>query len=164
MSYNRIMRVVVCGIGNSERGDDAFGPYIIEHINESKWMKKIDCGLYPENYLARILSFMPELVIFLDAVAGTGGEAMILKDGEIYDMSPVSVSSHNLSLGAIFELLKAGGVKSVIFFGVPALSYTQYSTEVKAVADRVISVLNDIDKTCGFAIIKLYEALSEQIR
>ena len=92
------MRVVICGIGSSERGDDAFGPYIIEHVNESKWLKKIDCGLYPENYLARILAFMPELVIFFDSVAGTAGEAIVLQNAEIYDMSPVSVSSHNLSL------------------------------------------------------------------
>jgi len=158
------MRVVACGIGSSERGDDAFGPYIIEHIRENQWMKKIDCGLYPENYLVRILDAEPELVIFFDTVAGADGKALVLRDSEIFDRSPVSVSSHNLSLGAIFEMLKSGGVENIIFVGAPAFSYTQYSPEVKALADRVISGLNDIDKSGRFSIMNLYEVLSEQIR
>jgi hydrogenase maturation protease len=158
------VRVVICGIGSKERGDDAFGPYIIEHVKESESIKTIDCGLHPENYLGKILQSPPELVILFDTATGVEGRTVLLKDNEIFEQSPVSVSSHSLSLGAICELLKENGVESIIFFGVVPVSYTQYSSEVKVVADRVVSIINDIDKTAGFSIMSFYEALSEQIR
>ena len=164
MLYNAPVRVTVCGIGSQARGDDGFGPYIIEHVRESERVRKINCGLYPENYVGKILDASPELVIFFDAVAKEQGKPVLLRDDEIADRSPVSVSTHNLSLGAICELLKENGVENIFFFGVPVLSYTQYSTAIKEIADRVISVINNIDKTKGFSIMSLYEALSEQIR
>ena len=158
------MRVVICGIGNKERGDDAFGPYIVEHVRESERIKKIDCGLHPENYVHKVIDWVPELVIFFDTIASGRPEPILLKDDEIFEMSPVSVSTHALSLGAMCELLRENGVASIFFFGVPAISYTHYSPQVKDAADRVISALNDIDKTERFSIMSLYEALSEQIR
>jgi hydrogenase maturation protease len=156
--------VAICGIGSKDRGDDAFGPYIVDHVRESERVRKIDCGLYPENYANKILDLSPELVIFFDTFAGGEGKPVLLKDDEIVDRSPISVSTHNLSFGAIYELLKENGVDNTFFFGVPVLSYTQFSPEIKAIADRVISVINDIDITMGFSIMSLYEALSEQIR
>lgn len=158
------MRVAICGIGSRGRGDDAFGPYVVDQVRESERVGKIDCGLYPENYLNKILDLSPELVIFFDTVAEEEGKPVVLKDDEIVDKMPISVSTHNLSFGAIYELLKENGVENIFFFGVPALSYTQYSPEIKEIADRVISVINNIDKTMGFSIISFYEALSEQIR
>jgi hydrogenase 3 maturation protease len=156
--------VAICGIGSKDRGDDAFGPYIVDHVRESERVRKIDCGLYPENYVNKILELSPELVIFFDTVAQEEGKPVMLKDDEIADKMPISVSTHNLSFGAIYELLKENGVENIFFFGVPALSYAQYSSEIKEIADRVISVINDIDKTMGFSIMSFYEALSEQIR
>ena len=158
------MRVVICGIGNKERGDDAFGPYIVEHIRESQRIRKIDCGLQPENYVPKIIDPVPELVIFFDTIASGQSKPVLLRDEAIIEMSPVSVSTHSLSFGAICELLKDSGVASVFFFGVPVVSYTHFSSQTKDVADRVISVLNDIDKSQGLSIMGLYEALSEQIR
>ena len=158
------MHVVICGIGNTDRGDDAFGPYIVEHVRESERIKKIDCGLHPENYVHKVIDWVPALVIFFDTIARGQPKSILLRDEAIIEMSPVSVSTHNLSLGAIYELLKENGVASIFFFGVPVVSYTHYSSQTKSVADRVIKVLNDIDKTEGFSIMGLYEALSEQIR
>jgi hydrogenase maturation protease len=158
------VRVVICGIGNKERGDDAFGPYIIEHVRASEHIEKIDCGIQPENYVHKIIDPVPEVVIFFDTVASGQPKPVLLRDAEILEMSPISVSTHSLSLGAMYELLKDSGVTSVFFFGVPAVSYTNYSSQTKDVADRVISVLNDIDKTQDFSIMGFYEALSEQIR
>jgi hypothetical protein len=64
----------------------------------------------------------------------------------------------------MYELMRESGVASVFFFGVPAVSYTHFSSQVKNTADRVISALNDIDKTGRFSIMSLYDALSEQLR
>ena len=158
------MRVVICGIGNKERGDDAFGPYIVEGVRESERIKKMDCGMHPENYVHRVVEPVPELVIFFDTIASGQPGPVLLKDDEIHEMSPISVSTHSLSLGAMYELLRESGVASVFFFGVPAISYTHYTSQTRNTADRVISALNDIDKSGRISIMSLYEALSEQIR
>jgi hydrogenase maturation protease len=158
------MRIVVCGIGNKERGDDAFGPYVVGCLREQKGLKKIDGGLYPENYLNKIVALAPDLVIFLDTITREEEQAIILMDDEIVRRSPVSVTTHSLSFGAMCEFMRASGVQHVLFLGVPALSYEQFSTETRELADRVISVLNNVDKTGDASIINIHEELSEQIR
>jgi hydrogenase maturation protease len=158
------MKVVVCGIGNTERGDDAFGPLVVERLREGETLRKIDCGLYPENYLNRMVTPLPDLVLFLDTIGPDEERCVLLRNEEIASRSPLSVSAHNLSLTAMYELLKESGVKDVLFIGVPVRSYSKISARVKVLADRIISALNNIDKTSGFDIIKMYAVLSEQLR
>jgi len=158
------MRIVVCGVGNVERGDDAFGPSVIEHLHEGETLRKIDCGLFPENYLNKIVSLLPDLVIFLDTIGREEMKSMILMNEEIAGRSALSVSTHNLSFTAIHEFLKNSGVKDVFFIGVPVHSYAHYSAGVRAIADRIVAILNNIDSMRGFDIIKMYELLSEQLR
>jgi len=158
------MRIVVCGVGNVERGDDAFGPSVIEHLYEGETLRKIDSGLFPENYLNKIVSLLPDLVIFLDTVGREEMRSVILRNEEIASRSALSVSTHNLSFTAMYEFLKDSGVKDVFFIGVPVLSYAHYSAGVRAIADRIVAVLNNIDNMRGFDIIEIYEVLSEQLR
>lgn len=158
------MRIVACGVGARDRGDDAFGPYVVEHLSDSGNIGKIDCGLHPENYLNKIIALDPDLVIFFDAVAGSLGRPVLLRDEEIVEQSPVSVTTHSLSFGAMCDFLHESGVEYVFFLGLPAISYEEFSARNRTIADRLISVLNDIDKGSTISIIELYEALSEQIR
>lgn len=158
------MRIVVCGIGNAERGDDAFGPYIVERLQESKMLEKIDCGLHPENYLNRIVSSTPDVIIFLDTIDRKSPNCILLRNEEVSELSAVSVSTHSLSIGAMYEFLRGGGVQNVFFLGIPAISYETMTARVKDIADRVIGVLNNVDSSHRVGIIDIYEALSEQIR
>lgn len=158
------MRIVVCGVGNIERGDDAFGPSVIERSHEGKTLRKIDCGLFPENYLNKIVSLLPDLVIFLDTIGRGEKRNVILRNEEIAGRSAVSVSTHNLSFAAMYEFLRDGGVKDVFFIGVPVHSYAHYSAGVRAIADRIVTVLNNIDNMPGVDIMKMYDVLSEQLR
>lgn len=155
------MRIVVCGIGNVERGDDRFGPYIVAHLREGEMLKKIDCGLYPENYLNEIISLKPDTVIYLDTVRGAGKGAVLLTNDEILDRSSLSVSTHNLPFAALYSFLKGSGVDTICFLGVPAISYTEFSAPVRAVAERLIALLNEVDKTGDLDIISIYDVLSE---
>ena len=158
------MRIVVCGIGNLERGDDAFGPFIIQRLHEGEVLRKVDCGLYPENYLNTIVSLSPDLVLFLDTIGQDEKSSVLLRNEEIVGRVPLSVSSHSLSLTAMYEFLKESGVKEVLFIGVPVQSYSQISAGVRAVADRLISALNNVDNVAEFDIMKMYDVLSEQLR
>jgi hydrogenase 3 maturation protease len=158
------MRIVACGVGNKERGDDAFGSYVIERLHEKRNLKKIDCGLHPENYLNKIIALTPDLVIFFDTIAKGEGAAIILRNQEIVERSPVSVTTHSLSFGAMYHFLRENNVRNVLFLGVPAVSYRQFSSKTRLIADRLVSVLDDIEKTAEISIVTIYEALSEQIR
>ena len=158
------MRIVVCGIGNRGRGDDFFGPYIIDNVQETEKIKKIDCGLYPENFLNRILSLVPDLVIFLDTIKKNSIGGILLRNEELIERSPISASTHNLPFSAFYQYLKENGVHEVFFLGVPAFSYEEFTGHMKDTADRLAAVINNIDKQNIFDILTIYEILSEQIR
>jgi hydrogenase maturation protease len=162
--YNKKMVIVACGVGQRDRGDDGFGPYVIEQLRGQKSIRKIDCGLYPENYLNKITALAPNLVIFFDTIMNDQESAVVLMNEEILERTPVSVTTHSLSFAAMYEFLRANGVSDIFFFGVPVLSYEVLSKETRDTADRIIAILNKVDKHPGFGIINLYEALSEQIR
>jgi Ni,Fe-hydrogenase maturation factor len=103
-------------------------------------------------------------VIFLDAVRGVDSEAVLLRNEEIIEQSSLSVTTHNLPFSAVVQFLHERGVSEIFFLGVQALSYERFSSRVKEFADRIIAVLDTIDKAQGIGIIRLYEALSEQLR
>lgn len=157
------MRIVVCGVGNKERGDDAFGPYVVERLRARQNLQKIDCGLYPENQLNKITSLSPDVVIFLDAIEGEE-KPVLLRNEEITEHCTLSLTTHALPFSAVYTFLRETGVPDVFFLGVPVVSFERFSKRVKDIGDRVVNVLNDVDKVQGFSIIKLYEALSEQLR
>jgi Ni,Fe-hydrogenase maturation factor len=106
----------------------------------------------------------PNLVIFLDAIRGGEAEAILLRNEEIIEQSSLSVTTHNLPFSAVVQFLQEHGVSEVFFLGVQAVSYERFSSRVKDIADCIIGVLETIDKAKGIDIIRLYEALSEQLR
>lgn len=66
------MKEVVLGIGNTLKGDDGIGIYIVEKVN--KYLKEaksevivIDCGTTPENYTSVIRKHNPDTLILVDA-------------------------------------------------------------------------------------------------
>jgi hydrogenase maturation protease len=127
-------------------------------------VEKVDCGLYPENYLNKMCAMSPDLVIFLDAMKGGEADTVLLRNEEIIEQSTLSVTTHNLPFSAVVQYLRENGVPEVFFLGVQVVSYKILSARVKDIAERVIAVLNTIDKKQGFSIIRLYEVLSEKIR
>ena len=54
-----IGKVVIVGIGNSLRGDDALGPLLVERLKERVKVPCIDAGRSLENYIGKILKEEP---------------------------------------------------------------------------------------------------------
>ena len=159
------MKLLLCGMGNKERGDDGFGPYVVENVRETDNIKKIDCNLYPENYLNKIVSLNPDLIIFFDTVKKEGAKTFLLRNDEIVTNNPISVSTHNLPFSAIYQFLRENSKAEIFLLGVSANSYQELSTETKNIADRVCAVFKSIDKQKNLNIIvNLYEDLSAAIR
>ena len=60
-------KTVIVGIGNSLRGDDGFGPALVQRLQGRVRPVCIDAGVAPENYLGRIVKEQPDTVLLVDA-------------------------------------------------------------------------------------------------
>ncbi len=91
-------KTVIVGVGNVLRGDDAFGPALIERLRGTAGVVCIDAGSAPENYTGKIKKEKPDTIIIADAVhlGLAPGDWDILGKNEIvrsgfttHDLSPV---------------------------------------------------------------------------
>ena len=151
-------------MGNRSRGDDVFGQYIVENIRETDTVKQIDCGLYPENYLNKMVSYNPDLIIFFDTIERQGDGLVLLRDEEILVQNPLSVSTHNLPFSSIYHYLKESSQANIWFLGVQARSYTHFTEETQRSAQRITDIFNSLDNEKKIDIIDLYETLSTTLR
>ena len=151
-------------MGNRSRGDDVFGQYIVENIQETDTVKQIDCGLYPENYLNKMVSYNPDLIIFLDTIERQGDRSVLLRDEEILIQNPLSVSTHILPFSSIYHFLKESSHASIWFLGIQPRSYTNFTDETQRSAQRITDIFNSLDNEKKIDIIDLYETLSTTLR
>ncbi|MGB2599066.1 MAG: hydrogenase 3 maturation endopeptidase HyCI [Candidatus Omnitrophota bacterium] len=90
-------KIVFVGVGNTLRGDDGFGPALIEGLRGNTEATCIDAGTAPENYAGKIIKEKPDTIVIFDAahLDLAPGEFDILKKDEIarsgfttHDQSP----------------------------------------------------------------------------
>jgi len=75
--------VVVMGIGNPCRGDDAAGSLVARKISDVPGMDVIDAQDVPENYLCQVAEKRPDTVVLIDSVdlkSAPGSVALLDKD------------------------------------------------------------------------------------
>lgn len=93
-------RSVIVGVGNVDRGDDAFGPAVAQYLRGHGALTAIDAGACPENHLGLIASARPDTVLIVDA-AELGAAPGCARLCEAQDVSPGGLSSHAGSLGLV---------------------------------------------------------------
>ncbi|MEE8360026.1 MAG: hydrogenase 3 maturation endopeptidase HyCI, partial [Candidatus Omnitrophota bacterium] len=126
-------------IGNELRGDDGFGPYLIESMRGHVEAKLLNCGTVLENYYNPIVKENPDVIILLDAVAFNGpyGEAAIFRKDDILK---VGFSTHNISPKVFMELLESSIDAPILMVGVKPKTTgfgDELSEEVRAAADML---------------------------
>ena len=106
---NRIKsRSAIVGIGNPLKGDDGFGPRLVEMLRAERVKADIfDCGTAPENYIFPILAISWETIILIDT-ADLGADPGDIKVINIDEISNASFSTHNPSPRLFADLLKMG--------------------------------------------------------
>lgn len=98
--------VVVVGIGNPLRGDDAVGSCVARRLAlERSPASIIDAQEVPESYLGRIVAACPDTVVLLDAVdiGGRPGDAAIIESDQIERYHP---TTHRVPLGLVMQYLR----------------------------------------------------------
>lgn len=110
-------RMVLVGVGNRLRGDDAFGPLLVGRLREKVPWAVLDAGETPESYVGRIASFRPQNVLLLDALrhgAAPGSIGFFPSDAIPFQ----GISTHAISLRLFAELLALRAGCSVALLGV----------------------------------------------
>ena len=139
-------KVLICGIGNDMRGDDALGVYIAEGLKKRIKTPNVivlNCGEMPESYTGRIIKEKPTHVIFIDAVHFEG------KPGEIIMADPEGTlgeaySTHRMPLKLLVGYLKQSLDAKFTLIGCQpkqAGLFVEMSEEIKKSAELLIDAL-----------------------
>ena len=138
--------VVFVGIGNTIRGDDGVGPYVIsKFVQRTVSYEFIDAGEMPENYIGKITKLKPKTVIIIDALDfdGKPGQIKILTPDKIQD---ITFSTHGMSLGLFTERIKQLSGAEVLFIGIKPyyVGLKEGLTDIiKAEADALIKMIGE---------------------
>jgi len=116
-SYFEGKRILLLGVGNRLRSDDAVGPLLIDRLQGMVDISMLDAGDVPENYLGPIEDSGAELVLVVDAVE----MGMNVGDIAFFDIEKVqnmSVSTHSANLGLLFKVIPSERRPQVIVLGI----------------------------------------------
>jgi hydrogenase 3 maturation protease len=110
-------RVLILGVGNRLRGDDAVGPLLVERLQGKVDIPLIDAGDVPENYLGPIEASGADLVLVIDATEmnSDAGAAAIF---DIDQIQGKSVSTHTGNIGLLFKAILPEARPQVILLGI----------------------------------------------
>jgi len=127
-------KLIILGIGNELRGDDALGPYFINLIeselkdsfNEDKFTTKkniilINGGSAPENFTGLLKKEKPSHILIIDAALmdSNPGTIKCIQEDEIAN---INVSTHSMSLSYLIKYLKNDFDFELLFIGIEPFS------------------------------------------
>ena len=98
-------KVVIMGIGNPCRGDDAAGSFVARQISEVPGMRVIDVQDVPESYLCWAVDQRPDTVVLIDSVdlnSAPGSIAILAKD-QVAGYGP---STHRVPISLLMDYLE----------------------------------------------------------
>ena len=110
-------RILLLGVGNRLRGDDAVGSLLVEGLQGQVDIPTIDAGDVPENYLGPIEESGAEVVLVVDA-ADFGGKVGDVAIFDIEQVQGMSVSTHTTNLGLMFKVIPSEKRPQVIMLGI----------------------------------------------
>lgn len=151
----RNARVVILGVGNTLKGDDAVGPLVCERLSGRVSARVIDAGTTPENYIRPILEASPDVLLIVDAIqfGACPGEMRIVPLDQV-DRS--IFSTHALSLHLSIDLIRRERPLEACLVGIQAGNVRFGSCLSPAVGDAVerlvgmlIESFPSVRPTCG---------------
>ena len=128
------------GIGNVLKSDDGIGVYISNQINETSEIQKLTVEVSIENYIGKINSLKPDLVILVDCVdfGKQAGYCELLAVEKIKDFT---INTHNISLKRVSELFEM----PVLVLGIQPKKVDfgdMYTDDVLQTAEKIIKIIN----------------------
>jgi hydrogenase 3 maturation protease len=112
-------KVVVLGIGNPLRGDDALGLEILRLLRGRvpRRVRLIEAHTMPENFSGEVRRFKPSHVLLIDA-ASFSAKPGVVRLVPPEDIGGVAVSTHALPLSMFAEVVQKTVKAKVLLLGV----------------------------------------------
>lgn len=146
--FNDILKgkVVIVGIGNTLRGDDSFGPELIQKLEGNTAMVCLDAGNSPESYTGKIAKENPDTILIVDAVhmGLTPGKYDILKPEEIVKSG---FTTHDISPRLFLEYLREQTGAKIYLLGVQPQDVSfggVMSSKVKKTLEEITSLIMEV--------------------
>jgi len=163
------MTIVILGVGNRLRGDDAIGSIIAEEIlriaqndkklkchsegvittEESQSLVIFDTEITPENYIDKVIDLKPDWVIFIDACnfKAKPGAFRLFEEEKIKEISYGLLSTHTLPLTLTIELIKKQHKCRISLLGIQPkqiIMGEELSSEVKDAKQKIIQYITEL--------------------
>lgn len=142
-------RIVILGIGNIQKGDDAAGSVcarnLIKKIGNALPgnLKIIDGGEIPENFTGDIRQFNPSRVLIIDAViAGHEPGTIFIADPKMIENT--DVSTHRMPLSMLCRFMEESIGCKVIIIGIEAKEVDLDITVSKSVQNSTELLINHL--------------------
>ena len=138
--------VVVMGIGNSSRGDDAAGSLVARKISDVPGAHVIDAQDVPENYLCQVVDQRPDTVVLIDSVdlmSAPGSVALLDKD----QTAAYWPSTHRVPISLLMNYLERETHTRVLLIAIQPrqTGFLQpMSAEVSSSVEAIAGVLKEV--------------------
>lgn len=137
--------IVVLGVGNSLRGDDAVGTQITRKLQGKvpNHVSLIPCETVPENFTSKIIKLNPTHVLIIDSAEMNESPGAI-RLFPATKITGLAVSTHNAPLSMLTDYLKHAINPKIALLGIqPKQTELNQglSEEVKKASDQVVMVL-----------------------
>jgi len=137
--------VLVVGVGNPLRGDDAAGLVLGEKLAQKLGLPYLCCEEVPENYLTEMLDSPADTILIVEA-GDFGTEAGYIKVVSPGELSGESISTHNCSVSLLATVLEKAADKQMMVLGIQPDSTgwgSQLSSAVAEAIDSFVTTLSD---------------------
>jgi hydrogenase 3 maturation protease len=96
---------LIISVGNVLKGDDGVGVALLNRLKDKVDAEFLDCGIAPENFLEKIVSLHPRILVVIDAVdfREAPGSMRIVRAEELAEGG---LSTHSLSPSLFIEYLE----------------------------------------------------------
>lgn len=137
-------KVLVVGIGNEERGDDAAGIKLLSALTPKPDVGLLEAGTVPESYTGKMTEANAETILLLDAVDfGAAPGTVALFD---HISTPRNAyTTHKAPLGLLMEYLKNESGAEVLLLGIQPKDIrtgAPMSQEVQTAIDSLANLMN----------------------
>jgi hydrogenase maturation protease HycI len=143
--------IVIMGIGNELRSDDAVGLAVVDRLSsfiDDPSIVLLNCQTVPENFTGYIKRFRPTCVVLVDAAdfGAVPGDARIF---QLNDLESSEITTHGASLVTLGAYLRSETNSTVFVIGIQPADYdfgNGLSPSARrasvAVADTIRTALN----------------------
>lgn len=138
--------VVVVGVGNPLRGDDAAGCLVARRLRGTEGALVIEAEEVPESFVGDIAAAMPDAVVMVDAVdlGAAPGAVAVLEREQVATYAP---TTHRLPLSLVMEVVERRTGADVFLIAVQPsrVDFGVATTpEVSETAERLAGMLAEL--------------------